>query len=117
VIVVAVAAVALIALLIVRSTTDRPDDILRNEAALTWTMRAAGGIVAAVAAFALLARALDGVPAERLVGLVLPLLGGALLAAAHWAVAAALGAVVVVLVVRRAGWGPATPTEAPRSED
>ena len=99
-VVVAAAVVVLITFLIVRATYDRPDDILKTEAALTWLTRAAGGLVAAVAAVVLLVRTLDGVPAERLVGLTLPLLGGALLAAGHWAVAIALAAVAVALVVR-----------------
>jgi hypothetical protein len=112
---VAAAAVAVIAFLIVRGSSDRPDDMVRNEAALAWTVRAAGALVAAVAAFALLVRALGGAPTGRLVGLVLPLLGGVLLSAGHWAVAVTLGAVAVAaLAVRWAGRRPAT-AEAPRS--
>jgi hypothetical protein len=115
-IILAVAVVALIAFLIVRTSSDRPDDILRTETALTWTTRAAGGLVAAVAAFALLVRALDGAPAEQLVGLVLPLLGGAILSSGHWSAALGLGAVAVALVAGRWGGRPIGPAEAGRSD-
>jgi hypothetical protein len=76
----------------------RPEDIIAHEAALMWTQRAVGGIIAAIAAFALLLRGLAGETMERQVGLVLPLLGGVMLAGAHWSVALATGAVCVAFL-------------------
>jgi hypothetical protein len=86
----------------VLTRSHRPQDVLADEAALMWTQRAVGGLVAAVAAFALLLRGLAGETLGRQLGLVLPLLGGLLLAGAHWSVALAMGAVCVALLGK--GW-------------
>ena len=94
--------VVLMIFVFVITRSHRPEDIIAHEAALMWTQRAVGGVIAAIAAFALLLRGLAGETMERQVGLVLPLLGGVMLAGAHWSVALAMGAVCVVLLGK--GW-------------
>lgn len=82
----------------VRQASDSPAGVLGNEAALTWTLRAAGTLVAAAAAFALLLRGLTGTTPGQQAGLVLPLLGGVLLVSTHWIVAVVLGTLAIALV-------------------
>lgn len=77
-----------------------PADLAVNEAAMNWTLKACGSLMAACAAFALLLRGLVSETLERQLGLVLPLLGGVLLVATHWSVALALGAISVALIAR-----------------
>jgi hypothetical protein len=95
--------IALLGIFAFAATRSRqPADLLADEAALMWTQRAVGGLVAAVAAFALLLRGLAGETLGRQLGLVLPLRGGLLLAGAPWSVALAMGAVCVALLGK--GW-------------
>lgn len=75
-------AVVVVIFAIVRASSDRHDTLVANEAALNWTLRAAGGLMAAVAAFVLLWRSLASESLERQLGLVLPLLGACLSSAA-----------------------------------
>jgi hypothetical protein len=92
---------ALIVFAAVRSNIEnRPNEAVANEAALAWTLRALGGLTAAVAAFALLLRALGGEAAERQLGLVLPLVGGLALSTGTWAAPLGLAIVGAALIAR-----------------
>src|SRR4051794_29780079 len=82
------------------NTADHPQDALRMEAALTWTGRVLGGLIAAVAAFSLLLRGLGGETLERQYGFVMPLVGGLALLTQHWMPVAVLGALGVALILR-----------------
>ena len=99
--------------LVVRAASERPDHILANEAALNWTQRAVGLLIAATAAFALLLRGAASEPLERQLGLVLPLLGGVLLVSSHWGPALALGAIGVAIIVKEGFGRQGPPTEGP----
>lgn len=79
---------------------DRPQNMIVFEAALGWAMRAVGGLVAAVAAILLLLRGTARGSLDEQFGLVLPLLGGMLLASGTWSIGLALGAIGVALIAR-----------------
>ena len=79
---------------------DRPQNMIVFEAALGWVTRAVGGLVAAVAAILLLLRGTARASLDEQFGLVLPLLGGMLLASGTWSIGLALGAVGVALIAR-----------------
>src|SRR5438045_2396475 len=70
------------------------------EMAVSWTMRAIGGLIAVVATFGLFWRALNGDPLELQFGFVLALLGGLLLVNVHWSLAIALALIGLALIVR-----------------
>lgn len=105
--------VLLVVFAVVRGNAQDPRNLVENEAALNWTLRAVGSLVAAVAAFALLLRGMASESLERQFGLALPLLGGMFLVNAHWAIALALGAVGVALISRD---GFAKPVFPPRED-
>jgi len=105
--------VVIVLFAVVRANSDRPTSIVENEAALNWTLRAVGALMAATAAFALLLRGLASETLERQFGLVMPLLGGMLLYSTHWSLALALGAVGVALIARKSmGRQPSEATSA-----
>lgn len=79
---------------------DRPQNMIVFEAALGWVTRAVGGLVAAVAAILLLLRGTARASLDEQFGLVLPLLGGMLLASGTWSIGLALGAIGVALIAR-----------------
>ena len=85
---------------IIRVNSDNPMDVSGNEVALNWTQRAVGGLIAATAACALLLRGSANDTLERQFGLVLPLLGGMLLATSNWALAIAIGAIGVAPIFK-----------------
>jgi len=68
--------------------------------ALDWTMHLLGGIAATAAAVGMLAVAVTHGSFQRQIVLALPLLAGLLLVTAHWGLALAFGAIVVVWVYR-----------------
>ncbi len=70
------------------------------ENALQWVIHATGNGIAAVAAFMLLLRALQGEPVEAAVPLAISLLAGLLLADPQWSTTLALAAIAVSLIVR-----------------
>jgi hypothetical protein len=82
------------------STITTAEKQAETEFAASWLFKIAGGFVATVASLALLIRALDREPPVSLLPFVLPLLGGVLLAAAHWAVAISLALAVIGLTAR-----------------
>ena len=63
--------------------------------ALGWAISAAGGGVAAISAFLLLQRAMNGATLQQVLPLLIALLAGLLLYQSHWAIAVALAAIVV----------------------
>jgi hypothetical protein len=82
------------------STITTAEKQAETEFAVSWLFKIAGGFVATVASLALLVRTLEREPPASLLPFVLPLLGGILLAAPHWAVAIALAVVVIGLTAR-----------------
>ena len=79
------------------------------EVVLTWTPRALGTLIVAVAAFALLKRSLAGESLDAHLPFVFPLFGGLLLVHVDWSVAIALGTVCVALIVKQLLERAATP--------
>jgi Na+/proline symporter len=75
-------------------------NLVGADLAVTWTMRATGGLIAVVATFGLFWRALNGEPLEMQFGFVLALLAGLLLVSVHWSLAIALGIIGVALIAR-----------------
>jgi hypothetical protein len=63
--------------------------------ALGWAISAAGGGVAAISAFLLLQRAMNGATLPQVLPLLIALLAGLLMYQSHWAIAIALAAIVV----------------------
>lgn len=93
---------------------DRPQNMIALEAALGWVTRAVGGLVAAIAAIMLLFRGTARASLDEQFGLVLPLLGGMLLASGTWSIGLALGAIGVALIARSVHLRPdATADDAP----
>ncbi len=76
---------------------------------LMWTINALGGFIAATAAFGLLYCALAGLPAIRQNDFVLPLLGGLVLFAAHWASLVVFAIVVLAMIGRNLLRRPSEP--------
>lgn len=103
----------LVVFAIVRSnSSDRPGEMIANEAALNWTQRAVGVLIAAIAAFALLLRAVASETLDRQFGFVLPLLGGMLLVTSHWSIALAFGAIGMSLLAKEWLSKPGVPPTA-----
>src|SRR5689334_17483862 len=78
------ALVVLLIFIIVRVSADDAVDTARTEFAMSWTMRAIGGLIAIVAAFGLFWRALNSDALELQFSFVLALLAGLLLVTVHW---------------------------------
>jgi hypothetical protein len=77
--------------------------------AVSLTLLAVGGLIAAVSLFALLQRGLNGQSLEQTLPLTLTLLGGLLLYQANWGVALALGMIGTAAVVMHYLGGPKGP--------
>jgi hypothetical protein len=105
--------VAVFLFLGVNSVARDPKEVLSIELALTWTVRMLGGLIAAIAAFALLMRGLGGETLERQYGFAMPLLAGLALMWQHWMPVAALGLLGVALILRHGLHRPPYPTEPP----
>ena len=69
--------------------------------AISLTMLAVGGLIAAVSLFALLQRGLNGQPLDQSLPLIIALLGGLLLYQVNWGVALALGMIGSAAVITR----------------
>jgi cytochrome b561 len=106
------AGVVALVFLIALPLIDIPDDRDDAEAAVEWTREVLGTLIAAVAAFGLFWRALNGEPLELQFGYVLALLAGLLLISIHWSLAIALAAIGVALIVRGIILRSATTTTA-----
>ena len=74
--------------------------------AVSMTMLAAGGLIAAVSLFALLQRGLAGQSLDQTLPLIIALLGGLLLYQVNWGVALALGMIGTAAVVVQFWKGP-----------
>jgi hypothetical protein len=96
-------AVLLIFLMAFFNTQDLPG----AEAAVVWTMRAIGALLAVLATFGLFWRALNGDPLDLQFGFVLALLAGLLLVNVHWSLAIALGGIGIGLILREIWLGRA----------
>ena len=94
------AGVVALVFLIALPMIDVDDDRVDAEAAVEWTREIMGTLIAAVAAFGMFWRALNGEPLELQFGYVLALLAGLLLVSIHWSLALALAAIGVALIVR-----------------
>ncbi len=77
--------------------------------AVSLTLLAAGGVIAAVSLFALLQRGLNGQSLEQSMPLIIALLGGLLLYQVNWGVALALGMIGTAIVVIGHWAGPKGP--------
>jgi hypothetical protein len=98
------ALIVLLIFIIVRVTSGEVADTARTEFAVSWTMRAIGGLISVVAAFGLFWRALNSESLELQFSFVLALLAGLLLVVVHWSLAIALGIIGVALILRDI-WG------------
>jgi hypothetical protein len=67
--------------------------------AVSLTLLAVGGLIAAVSVFSLLQRGLSGQGVEQSLPLIIALLGGLLLYQVNWGVALALGMVAIAAVI------------------
>jgi hypothetical protein len=76
------------------------EDLPGADMAVSWTMRAMGGLIAVIATFGLFWRALNGETLDLQFGFVLALLAGLLLVNVHWALAISLGLIGVALIIR-----------------
>ena len=76
--------------------------------AVSLTMLATGGLIAAVSLFALLQRGLNGQTLDQCVPLIIALLGGLLLYQVNWGVALALGLIGSAFIITRHLSGPGT---------
>lgn len=94
------AGVVALVFLIALPTIDTNDDRIEAEGAVEWTRDVIGTLIAAVAAFGMFWRALNGEPLELQFGYVLALLAGLLLISVNWSLALALAAIGVALIVR-----------------
>jgi hypothetical protein len=91
---------AVVVLLVFMIVLANSQDIDEATAALLWTLRAVGALIAVVAAFGLFWRVINGESLERQFGFVMVLLAGLLLIDVHWSLAIVLGAIGVALIVR-----------------
>ncbi|HEY3393594.1 MAG TPA: hypothetical protein VGK58_12860 [Lacipirellulaceae bacterium] len=94
------AGVVALVFLIALPTIDTNDDRIEAEGAVEWTRDVIGTLIAAVAAFGMFWRALNGEPLELQFGYVLALLAGLLLISVNWSLALTLAAIGVALIVR-----------------
>jgi hypothetical protein len=94
------AGVVALVFLVALPMIDIDDDRIDAEAAVEWTRDVIGTLIAAVAAFGMFWRALNGEPLEMQFGYVLALLAGLLLISPNWSLALALAAIGVALIVR-----------------
>lgn len=94
--------VFLFAVLVAQLNADFGAEQLETQLALTTLRHAAGLFLAAAAGLFLLIRAVAGDAPGRLIGLVLPVLAGALLTEPSWGVAIGLAAATVGLALRPA---------------
>lgn len=113
----AILIVSAICVIVLMSTSQH--SIPQMELKLHQAPRLLGGIIAVSAGFLLLLQAFLGLSVDRMLPTTLPLLGGLLIANAHWSVVIALTTICVAWIVQRmvvrestpAGSQP-TPTEA-----
>ena len=77
--------------------------------AVSLTVLAAGGLIAAVSLFALLQRGLNGQTIEQSLPLIIALLGALLLYQINWGVALALGMIATAAVITQHWGGPKGP--------
>jgi hypothetical protein len=77
--------------------------------AVSLTVMAVGGMIAAVSLFALLQRGLSGQSLDQTLPLVLALLGGLLLYQVNWGIALAMGMIGTAAVVTQRWNGPKGP--------
>src|SRR5436190_10176342 len=98
--VIPLAVFALIVLVVFLIAFFNDNNLTGADLAVSWTMRAIGGLIAVVATFGLFWRALNGDPLELQFGFVLALLGGLLLVSVHWSLAIALALIGLALIVR-----------------
>ncbi|MGD0615032.1 MAG: hypothetical protein ABSA69_06275 [Verrucomicrobiota bacterium] len=93
----------------ISSATERWPERVDVSFAVSMTMLAAGGLIAAVSLFALLQRGLGGQSLDRTLPLILALLGGLLLYQVNWGVALALGMIGTATIVFQHWNGPKPP--------
>jgi hypothetical protein len=93
----------------ISSVTERWPERVDVTFAISMTMLAAGGLIAAVSLFALLQRGLGGQSLDQTLPLILALLGGLLLYQVNWGVALALGMIGTAAVVTQHWKGPKGP--------
>jgi hypothetical protein len=77
--------------------------------AVSLTLLAVGGLIAAVSLFVLLQRGLNGQSLDQCLPLIIALLGGLLLYQPNWGVALALGMIATAAVATRSLGGPKRP--------
>lgn len=93
----------------ISSATERWPERVDVSFAVSMTMLAVGGVIAAVSLFALLQRGFSGQSLEQALPLVIAMLGGLLLYQVNWGVALALGMIGTATVVMQHLGGPKGP--------
>jgi hypothetical protein len=95
-----VAGIVAVVFLIAFASIDNPVEIALAKAGVDLTRSILGVLIASVAAFGLLWRALNGESLDLQFGFVLALLAGLLLIQIHWSLAIVLGLIGISLIVR-----------------